>query len=276
MPACSGAGAAIYSNKHLIKQCKYKLRSYCSNNQAEQIAILKALEQLQEMETPTGGTAAIFTDSKVTMDSLKNHAMHGFLIEKIRNKIGHLTTQDWTVHFRWVKAHVGIEGNEPADKLAKEAAQEDENLNFVFDRIPITSVASEINKKGIEQWQQQWNNTAKGAVCRSFFPRPEPRLKMKMPITPEFTALVTGHGKTKSYLYRFKLADDPTCPCNEGQQTPDYLIFECNIVEDQRSALIKQVKVSGGSWPPAKDELITKYIKEFLSFVKSIDFQKLT
>jgi len=54
-----GAGAAIYSNKQLIKQCKYeyKLHSYCSNNQAEQIAILKALEQLQEMETPTGGTA---------------------------------------------------------------------------------------------------------------------------------------------------------------------------------------------------------------------------
>jgi hypothetical protein len=34
--------------------------------------------------------------------------------------------------------------------------------------------------------------------------------------------------------------------------------------------------VSGGSWPPAKDELITKYLKAFLSFVKAIDFQKLT
>jgi len=120
-----GAGAAIYSNKQLIKQCKYKLRSYCSNNQAEQIAILKALEQLQERKTPTGGKAAIYTDSKVTMDPLKNHAMHSFLIEKIRNKIRHLTMQNWTTHFRWVKAHFGIEGNEAADKLAKEAAQED-------------------------------------------------------------------------------------------------------------------------------------------------------
>ena len=95
-----------------------------------------------------------------------------------------------------MKAHVGIEGNEAADKLAKEAAKEDENLNFVFDRIPIASVASEIDKKWLEQWQQQWNNTTKGAVCRSFFSRLEPRLKMKIPVTPEFTALVTGHGKT--------------------------------------------------------------------------------
>ena len=228
------------------------------------------------METLTGGKVAIYTDSRVTIDSLKNHAMHGFLIEKIRNRIRQLTTQNWTIHFVWVKAHVGIEGNEPADKLAKEAAKEDENLNFVFDRIPIACLASEIDKKGLEQWQRQWNNKTKGAVCRSFFPRLEPRLKMKMSITPEFTALVTGHGKTKSYLYRFKIEDEPMCPCNDGQQTSDHIIFECNIVEAQRSALIKQIMISGWSWPPAKDELITKYIKAFLSFVKSIDFQKLT
>jgi hypothetical protein len=75
---------------------------------------------------------------------------------------------------------------------------------------------------------------------------------MKMPITPEFMALVTGHGKTKSYLHRFKLADDPTCPCNEGQQTSEHIIFDCNIFEAQRSSLIKQIMVSGGPWPLQK------------------------
>ena len=64
-----------------------------------------------------------------------------------------------------MKAHTGIEGNETADKLAKEAAQDDENQNIVFDRIPIMSVASEINRKGLEQWQRQWSHTEKGAVC---------------------------------------------------------------------------------------------------------------
>jgi len=63
-----------------------------------------------------------------------------------------------------VKAHVWIETNEAANKLAKEAAQEDENKNIIFDRIPITSVASKINRKGLKQWQLQWNNAAKGAV----------------------------------------------------------------------------------------------------------------
>jgi tubulin alpha len=226
------------------------------------------------METPTGERAAIYTDSKVAIDSLKK-TLHTFLIEKIRNKIQHLATLNWTIHFRWVKAHIGIEGNEAADKLAKEAAQEDGNINTVFNRIPITSVVSKINRKELEQWQLQWNNAAKGVVCRSFFPNLEQRLKTKIPITPEFTALVTGHGKTRAYLHRFKLADDTMCPCNEGQQISYHMIFECNIFEAQRGSTIKKIVDSGGSWPPAKDELTTKYLQAFSNFVKSIDLQKL-
>jgi len=102
-----------------------------------------------------------------------------------------LATLNWTIHFKWVKPHIGIEGKEAADKLAKEAAQEDENINIVFDRIPITCVASEINSKGLEEWLLDWNNPATGAVCQSFFQNPVQRLKTKIPITPEFTALDT-------------------------------------------------------------------------------------
>ena len=96
-----GAGVAIYSNKQLVKQCKYKLHNCCSNNQAKRIAILKALEQLPKIEDPTGRTSAIFTDSKVATDSLKNHTTHSFLTGEIRNKVRYLNTLNWTIHFGW-------------------------------------------------------------------------------------------------------------------------------------------------------------------------------
>ena len=64
-----GTGVVIYSNMQLVTQCKYKLQNCCSNNQAEQIAILKALEQLLKLDDPTARIVAIFTDSKVTIDS---------------------------------------------------------------------------------------------------------------------------------------------------------------------------------------------------------------
>ena len=134
-----------------------------------------------------------------------------------------------------MKAHIGVEGNEEADRLVKEAAQDDVDHNIVFDRIPVTTVANEIYNKGLIQCQGQWNSTEKGAACRSFFPVLEQRLKMKISIAPEFTAIVTGHGKTKAYLHRFRIADNPTCPCNEGQQTPEHLIYECKNLEAHRS-----------------------------------------
>ena len=66
VPHTVGAGVVIYRNKQMIMQYRYKIRSYGSNNQAEQIAILKVLEQLQVMEAPIGGRAAIYTERRVT------------------------------------------------------------------------------------------------------------------------------------------------------------------------------------------------------------------
>jgi len=77
----------------------------------------------------------------------------------------------------------------------------------------------------------------------------EQRSEMKIPVTPEFTAIITGHGKTKSYLQRFKIADNPTCPCNEEVQTPEHIIYECKILESQRSSLIRHIMARGGDWP---------------------------
>jgi ribonuclease HI len=46
-----GSGVAILSDSNLIDTLKYKLNGRCSNNQAKQLVILKALENLQHLET---------------------------------------------------------------------------------------------------------------------------------------------------------------------------------------------------------------------------------
>jgi hypothetical protein len=159
------------------------------------------------------------------------------------------------------------------DKLAKEAAQEADDQNIVNARIPTTSVATELKKEGIVKWQRQWESTEKGAVCRLFFPSVEQRLKMRLPITPKFTAIVTSHRKTKSYLHRFKLTDNPTCPCNEGIQTPEHLIYDCKLIEVQRSSLKQHIMADGGNWPTPKRELVASYLKILLKICQIHRFQ---
>ena len=58
-----GSGIAVFKDSKLIDTKKYKLNGRCLNNQAEQLAIRKALENLQFLET-NDKTALIFTDSR--------------------------------------------------------------------------------------------------------------------------------------------------------------------------------------------------------------------
>jgi hypothetical protein len=183
--------------------------------------------------------------------------------------------QNWSIHFRWVKAHTGIEGNELADKLAKEVAEDDGDLKIVYNRLPITTVATELKKEGLTKWQRQWESTDKGVLCRLFFPTVEQRLKLKMPKTLEFTAIVSGPGKTKSYFHRFKLVENLICPCSRGTQSSEHLIYDCKILEIQRKTMQHQIQTSGGTWPTNNRDLVAKYSHAFTRFIKSVDFCKL-
>ena len=123
-----GAGIAIFIGIELAVQEKFKLDNRCSNNQAEQLAITKVLEATEKIDTSENTpprTATILTDSSITIDSIKNVRNHSYLIQKIR-KMTSLERENWTIEFSWVKAHVGIFGNELADKLAKAAADDNE------------------------------------------------------------------------------------------------------------------------------------------------------
>jgi len=89
------------------------------------------------------------------------------------------------------------------------------------------------------------------------------------------THTYSGHRKTKVYLNRFNLTDNPMCPCNEGEQSGEHLIYVCRILEPQRSSMIQHITTRGGIWLPSNNELVTRYLNAFAQYVKSIDFSKL-
>jgi len=138
------------------------LSEICTSNQAEKIAILKALEHIQIMETGDK-IVLIHTDSQITLQLLQNKKEHTRIIELIRTKINEMEQHKWRVEFKWIKAHAGLPGNETADQLAKEVAN-NKNIEERYTKIPKSAILNELKGNSIMQWQSQWENTTKGAT----------------------------------------------------------------------------------------------------------------
>ena len=129
-----GSKIVIFKNDKITDTYKYRLDVRCSNNQAEELAILKTLENMQYLDTDER-TVQIITDSRIALESLKNRKNHTHLIGQIRKKITELENYKWTIEFNWIKAHAGQQGNELADQMAKEAAKSND-INECCSRIP--------------------------------------------------------------------------------------------------------------------------------------------
>jgi len=164
-------------------------------------------------------------------------------------------------------------GSELADQLAKAAAR-NRDTKFAFNRIPPSTLYSETEEA--KEKLQKMERFTKAAVTTQFFPDVKDILKLQIDINQMFTALVTGHGKTRAYLHRFKVLEQVTCirTCKKGDQTTDHLINQCTLLQPQRellgSKILKSVNLAA-----SKYGLITKHLKPLLTFTKSVVFDQL-
>jgi ribonuclease HI len=116
-----GSSVAIFMENERVRNLKLKLDAKCSNFKAEQLATIKGLEagKDKEIKEVIPWTAEIYTDSEITINSNKNTSNHNNLTEEKRKHTLQLQRDNWEIRFIWVKAHVGILGNELADHLAE-------------------------------------------------------------------------------------------------------------------------------------------------------------
>ena len=192
-----------------------RLADDCSIHQAEQLGIAKALEKLRDFRHIQGlqRSAAVHTESKITLEAIANLRNHQHLVEQIREGVRSLEKDNWSIHFTWVKAHDDNLGNEIADQLVKNTASRKDG-ETAYSRTPKSEVIKVIQEKGELLWQQEWNDSTKGEITKSFFPDIGERKSKRLQMGIKLSTIVTGHGTLGSYYYRFKIKDDPRCVWN--------------------------------------------------------------
>ena len=97
----------------------------------------------------------IYSDSFSSLSALQKRNSSHPLIQKAQEWLFWLATRHKYISFCWVPSHMGIQGNEDADKEAKNAAELPE-INII--KIPHSDMKGPIKSYILKKWQERWSS----------------------------------------------------------------------------------------------------------------------
>jgi ribonuclease HI len=259
----SYAGAAAYISYSIENQQLYywHLNKTAEVFDIELFAIFKSLQQAKSLinTSDTVKNIWIFSDSQAVVQRIcKNSKNSGQEISyKLQKEAEFLLTKNIQLHICWVPGHVGIYGNEQADKAAKIAASAGSSQynSYIIDcsketDISLTYLKKSVKKALLQSWYNYYNSAKKGAKYQNLAIQPawKPlnlKLKTSRIIWSSYIQLKLGHGYFKSYLKRLPDYNSDRCDCdNNSIQSPAHLLLSCSKYQAEYSKIKEKLSVS--------------------------------
>ena len=237
---CEGkTGIGVYipeSDIYIKKRATDQLSIFA----AEMAAIIIALQWLEETRLPK---AIICSDSMSSLTSIQNgeSTCRQDLLNEINQIIFAINQQGRTVQFVWVPAHKGVEGNEEADKLAKEATKEEEvQLNIPLSKSEIKVL---IKQKINTMWQSEWDKEKKG---RHFYKLQQEIVGKKNSYINRqeevwFYRMRIGHTALNINLFIMKKHASGNCEVCGVREDVEHVLLSCERFYRQREKLKRTV-----------------------------------
>ncbi|GBN69869.1 putative RNA-directed DNA polymerase from transposon BS [Araneus ventricosus] len=194
---------------------------------AEIAAVLLALEQISDF---LDRKFIIYTDSLSVLESLKSfyiHSHHHPLVLNVLHLLNKLASRDFNILLCWVPSHVGIVGNEEADKAAKLATAPTNSST------PLTDFKKYTKVLFYSKWQRQWDTETENKL-RAVKPhvQPWPSL-MNRKADTLLTRLRVGHTRyTHGHLLFGEQA--PICSQCNCSMSIQHILSECPNFNSQR------------------------------------------
>ena len=126
-------------------------------------AILEAVNHIDNNDTINN---TIFTDSRSSIQIIRKITANHPILTEIQSVLVRLGSLGRSVHLCWVPSHVGVLGNEEADRLAGIAARSP--VIVQNPKVPHKDYYPSIRKRIYENWQDEWTHTLMTNKLRSF------------------------------------------------------------------------------------------------------------
>ncbi|KAL4141753.1 hypothetical protein QTP88_004330 [Uroleucon formosanum] len=223
----SSVPTAIINGEQSIS---YKLPDHNSIYTAEYFALLEGVHLAIQLPD---STINICTDSLSALNNLKYNLHSSILAIKISNIIEKANKNIW---FIWTPGHCGIDGNEKADKVAREAVNNP--LTEIRTYSSLIDIHKNVDTFCTNLWESEWRRTPNNKLreikmTTVYWPKPH-TLNHKEEVV--INRLRIGHSKmSHGHLMR---RDEPAMCLTCGEPlTGKYLLIHCRIHIDTRKSL---------------------------------------
>ena len=205
------------------------------------------LNALEWVEKDQVGKVVICTDSAAVLASMRSfhsNSRQGLLYE-ILQLVTRIVSNGCKLHFLWVPAHVGVMGNEKADKMAKKALEKLEvEMNVSFSKAEVKSM---IWDKVKIMWQEKWDNEVKGRHLYNI----QESIRVKRIGSGNrkeevvLTRLRLGHSALNKTLQVVGKHEDGLCEDCLVDETIEHVLMECSNYEIERESLRSKMRELG-------------------------------
>lgn len=246
-----GRGAAYYIPSVDVDSLNnnfFKINKPASIMTLELVAISEALTYVLNCQNRS---TVICTDSKSSLQHIARCASghRGVSVAyDILSKIDELIQKGVQLRLQWVPSHIGIQGNEKADMLAKHAAKHGREINIILDyseRLPKFKIICH------ENWKEHFDRMSveKGIWYKTIQSQP-PRfpwftsshLSRKLVVTAH--RIRSGHIPCNKFAFLMKKITSPNCEVCGVIEDLHHLLMECVRFESDRSTLFRALKLN--------------------------------
>lgn len=232
----AGAGAFIVDQG---VQLVIPLGTHATVFQAEVYAIMSCANSLLG-DGYQGESITICSDSRAALLALGNPCIRSHLVLECADTLQQLA-QGNSLQLLWVPAHCGIEGNEEADRLAREASSQPYLGPEPALGITPRAVRSGLYHWAVNQLQSKWSELqtcrqAHQLISGVHLQRTRQLMSFSRTKVRLLVGLLTGHNVLNRHLNIMGVTDDSVCPkCKREDETSVHFIGECDAYTEIRA-----------------------------------------